>query len=108
MCDYSNFIVTEPLGYLEMIRLMGSAKKILTDSGGIQKRAYMLEVPCITLREKTEWVETVKEGWNVLVGADREKIMDTINCFNPNNNLNDIFGRFVAKIITTIINKSRL
>lgn len=56
-----------------MIRLMGSSKKILTDSGGIQKQAYMLEVPVITLRDNTEWMATVEEGWIVLVGVDRDK-----------------------------------
>ena len=75
----ANFIVTEPLGYLDMIRLMGSAQKIVTDSGGIQKEAYMLGVPCVTLRENTEWEETLHDGWNILVGADREKMLTALN-----------------------------
>lgn len=74
----ANFMVTEPLGYLDMIRLMGSAKKILTDSGGMQKEASMVGVPCITLRENTEWVETLDSGWNVLAGADRGKILSAL------------------------------
>jgi len=79
----ANILVVEPLGYLDMIRLMGSAKKILTDSGGIQKEAYMLGVPCVTLRENTEWVETLHDGWNVLVGSDEEKILTSIRAPLP-------------------------
>jgi UDP-GlcNAc3NAcA epimerase len=65
----------DPMPYLEMQRLQMSARVILTDSGGLQKEAYFHQVPCITLRDETEWVETVQSGWNQLVGADRERIL---------------------------------
>ena len=87
-----NIRITEPLGYLDMLRLMAHAKKILTDSGGVQKEAYMLGVPCITLRENTEWVETVEAGWNVLVGAGRKEILRAIRSFTPGGEQKLCFG----------------
>lgn len=71
----------EPVGYLAMIALSGSARLVLTDSGGLQKEAYWLGVPCLTLRNETEWVETVEAGWNVLVGTIPEKISHTVKSF---------------------------
>lgn len=71
----------EPLGYLDMIRLENLARMILTDSGGIQKEAYWLKIPCVTLRDETEWVETVDSGWNNLVGADCGKIIEAVHSF---------------------------
>jgi UDP-N-acetylglucosamine 2-epimerase len=65
----------EPVGYPGMVALMRGARTILTDSGGVQKEAYWLGVPCVTLRDETEWVETVTHGWNILVGANPERIV---------------------------------
>lgn len=79
----SSVILTQPLGFLEFIKLMDHARMILTDSGGVQKEAYILKVPCITLRENTEWIETVDDGWNVLVGTDKEKIVNLVDEFTP-------------------------
>jgi UDP-N-acetylglucosamine 2-epimerase len=69
----------EPLGHFDLISLAQHARAILTDSGGLQKEAYWLGVPCITLRDETEWVETVAAGWNRLAGADPPRIVDAVN-----------------------------
>jgi UDP-N-acetylglucosamine 2-epimerase len=63
--------ITRPLGYIEFAALLHHAKAVLTDSGGVQKEAYLAQVPCITLRDSTEWTETIDSGWNTLVGLDR-------------------------------------
>jgi len=104
----ASILVTEPLGYLDMLRLTDGAKKIATDSGGVQKEAYLLGVPCITLRENTEWVETVEDGWNVLVGADRRKIVEAIREFAPAGTQRDVFGKVGASgRIMRVIGRSR-
>ncbi len=73
----------EPQGYFDILVLEKNARLLLTDSGGMQKEAYCLGTPCLTLREQTEWVETVKVGWNRLVGADPDRIVESVNSFHP-------------------------
>jgi len=70
--------VIEPAGYLDFVRLLDASSQVATDSGGVQKEAFYLDTPCVTLREETEWTETVECGWNVLVGANKEAIADKI------------------------------
>jgi UDP-GlcNAc3NAcA epimerase len=66
-----------------MMALLKNARLLLTDSGGIQKEAYWLGIPCMTLRDETEWVETIENGWNRLVGADRSKIIEEVERCRP-------------------------
>jgi UDP-GlcNAc3NAcA epimerase len=88
----ANLRVIEPVGYLDMLMLESNAECILTDSGGIQKEAYLLGVRCITLREETEWVETVSAGWNCLTGANSNAIKARFDDFHPRNERPQIYG----------------
>lgn len=76
-------ISIDPIGYLDMIMLEKNAHKIATDSGGVQKEAFFYKVPCITLREETEWIELVNANVNKLVGYDPQKISKFLNNFSP-------------------------
>ena len=87
-----NIKIMKSASYFDFLWLEKNANKILTDSGGIQKESYLLKVPCITLRDNTEWVETIEDGWNVLVGKNKEKILDAIHNFNPTGKQRDLFG----------------
>jgi UDP-N-acetylglucosamine 2-epimerase len=80
-----------PLGYLDFLKLALHARTVLTDSGGVQKEAYLLGVPCVTLRDTTEWVETVEAGWNVLVDLDRDAALAALER-RPPAERPDLFG----------------
>lgn len=78
--------MVDPISYIDMVFLEAMAQLIATDSGGIQKEAYWLGVPCITLRHETEWIETVKSGWNRLAGTTPEHIITAVSEVSPGRN----------------------
>jgi UDP-N-acetylglucosamine 2-epimerase len=85
--------LVDPVSYLDMLALEKSARMVLTDSGGMQKEAYFLGVPCATLRSETEWVETVDAGWNRLVGSDPDLIRRAVSDWQPpTRRPDDLFG----------------
>ncbi len=87
-----NIRLIEPVGYYDMMVLEEHARIIATDSGGVQREAYFMQKPCITLRDETEWTETVQVGWNKLVGVNVELITHTWNTFAPPAEQPPIFG----------------
>jgi UDP-GlcNAc3NAcA epimerase len=88
----SSVLLLEPVSYLDMLALEKNARLVLTDSGGVQKEAYFLGVPCVTLREETEWVETTEAGWNLLAGASAPRIVDAVRRFRPEGERPQVFG----------------
>jgi UDP-N-acetylglucosamine 2-epimerase len=99
----------EPLGYLDMVRALEGARRLLTDSGGLQKEAYWLGVPCVTLRDETEWVETVEAGWNVLAGADRGRIEAAVVSWSRPASRAPLYGDGLAasRIVTALCTAGR-
>ena len=87
-----NVRVIEPVSYYDMMVLEENARMIATDSGGVQREAYFMQKPCLTLRDETEWTETVKVGWNKLVGVDMECILNEWKTFSPPAEQPPIFG----------------
>jgi len=81
----NRIIFLEPVDYLDMIRLQQEAAAILTDSGGVQKEAFINRIPCITMRNETEWIETIESGWNILAGSDEEAILGALNSMLQRN-----------------------
>jgi UDP-GlcNAc3NAcA epimerase len=88
----SSLLLIEPVGYLDMLSLEDGAEVVVTDSGGVQKEAYFGGRPCITLRDTTEWPETVAAGWNRLVGPDAPAISAAVRSFRPTGSRKDVFG----------------
>ncbi|MAR35023.1 MAG: UDP-N-acetylglucosamine 2-epimerase (non-hydrolyzing) [Chloroflexi bacterium] len=109
-----NILLLDPLGYFDFLVLQDNSHKILTDSGGIQKEAYILQKPCITIRPETEWVETVDAGWNKLINPNLKnykELASIISSFTPPDNQEYIFGQNVSynmkEIIIKILNDEK-
>jgi UDP-GlcNAc3NAcA epimerase len=98
-----NIKMIEPQGYLDFITLENFSKRIITDSGGIQKEAYILKIPCITLRTETEWIETVEEKWNLLINPLDKMIASKISNFTTPKKQQNIFGKNVTEKMVKII-----
>lgn len=94
----SNIVMIDPVGYLDMILLESNAKLIMTDSGGVQKEAYWFRVPCITLRDETEWIETLESGWNQLVAIQESAICNALETALPSEIHPDYYGKGDAAV----------
>lgn len=109
----SELEVIDPVGYLDFVRLIDGSERVATDSGGVQKEAFYLDTPCVTMRDETEWLETVESGWNVLTGADREQIVTELR---SNHRLDEkptpygdgTAGEAVMSVLTEHIDEERV
>lgn len=101
-----NIRCVEPLSYMDMIALMSRARAIFTDSGGIQKEAYVLRVSCVTMRSETEWTETVDGGWNVLTGSDPAAIAAAADRTPPQTQENLYGEGAAANIVSVLLRRS--
>ena len=104
---HNSLQLIDPVSYLDMLLLEKQAKVILTDSGGVQKEAYWFKVPCITLRNETEWIETKESGWNVIVGSEPTSIIRAVEQTQPGSIHKDAYGNGdSAEKIADILMKS--
>lgn len=100
---FHNIRFVAPVGYLQMIWLTAHAGHVLTDSGGLQKEAYLLGVPCVTVREETEWVETVQSGWNTLAKVDTADILQKLAAPAPQGQRPPFYGDGHAALKITVL-----
>lgn len=105
----ANLVVVEPVGYLEMVWLIDNCTYVMTDSGGLQNEAYFFDKHCVTLREETEWVELVDNGFNTLVGANKQKILKAFKNlikYREHSDKLNLYGRGDAsvRIIKELLN----
>lgn len=99
-----NIRLLPPVGYREMLGLVSGAKAVLTDSGGVQKEAFWLSTPCVTLRSETEWVETVAEGWNTVTGLDPDAVAHAVSADRPTASPSNAYGSGgAAKAIVDVL-----
>ncbi|MBN2642665.1 MAG: UDP-N-acetylglucosamine 2-epimerase (non-hydrolyzing) [Victivallales bacterium] len=98
-----NITITEPLSFLDMVALERIAKVIVTDSGGVQKEAYFHGVPCVTIRNETEWVETVQAGWNVLSNAIAMELVSAVDNAVPGQSINEYGDGHAAEKILNLL-----
>ncbi len=103
----SNVKIIDPVGYLEMVSLLSNCIKVFTDSGGLQKEAYFMKKPCITLRDETEWPETLEGCWNFTVGADKDKILSKVMFCNYGEQTNKFGdGKAAEEILERLVKGS--
>ena len=103
----ANIKVIDPVGYFNMVWLLENCKLVMTDSGGLQKEAFFFKKPCITLRDETEWVELIDNGFNVLAGANKQKILDSYRDFDFSDNYDrNLYGNGSASnmIVSELLN----
>ncbi len=88
-----NILFIDPVGYLEMVWLLDRCDLVMTDSGGLQKEAFFFQKPCMTIRDETEWVELVENGYNALCGVEKSQIIETFKSFRFNTDFSkDLYG----------------
>lgn len=103
--EWKNILLIEPQSYLDFMMLHQNALAMITDSGGVQKEAYLLGKPCITLRTETEWIETVESGWNLLLPPDDAEFPWKIKSFRVPEHRPELFGGDVAVKMVELIKK---
>lgn len=105
--QFKNVELINPVGYLMMLYLTKNARMVITDSGGLQKEAYFLKTPCTTLRDQTEWIETLENGWNILSPINKNEILNLVSrefdCFNQSQSNHFGDGNAAQKITNAIL-----